>query len=97
MCEHRFGVQLLQNPLLCSSTVSRPNESDLKLLGQLTGNAVHLRVARRGCRVKEDPGKKEESGHAHQQPARLHRVDGQLGLPGQPRSQPEVTSAGAHF
>jgi hypothetical protein len=97
MCKHRFGVQLLQNPPLCSSTVSKPNEPDLKLVSQLTGNAVHLRVARHGSRVEEDPGKEEESGHAHQQPARLHRVDGQLRLPGQQRSQPEVTSGGAHF
>jgi hypothetical protein len=28
MCKHRFGVQLLKNPLLCSSTLQRPYSGD---------------------------------------------------------------------
>ncbi len=92
--ENTFSLTLSRS----GNTVSLSEMSlNLKLVSQLTGNAVHLRVARRGSRVEEDPGKEEENGRAHQQPARLHRVDGQLRLPGQQRSQPEVTSGGAHF
>jgi hypothetical protein len=39
MCKHRFGVQLLQNPPLCSSTEYDPKQS-VKVLQYMVSNTT---------------------------------------------------------